>query len=191
MPRINVLIYISIFIWILPVIRQYKGTYSFYFIILALSDPINLVAVKYLGLPPNIFHAIAALGLFYSIGFSIQDINKHWIFHLIILVMFIFLLYSLTNLLLLICFFHGLILYKFSKTLIESSFELEKLNIFHMLLVFYELSIIINIIMLISNTVQSVILYYSTLSFNFLVAIFFTIFKEESESILIRLKTAA
>jgi hypothetical protein len=191
MSNINVIIYISVFIWILPAIRQLKGNYSFYFIILALADPLNLVAVMYIRLPPNILHAIAAVGLFYSVGISKEDLQKHWIFHLIILVMFIFLLYSMTNLLLLICFFHGLVLFKFFKILIKSSFETEKLNIFQLVLVFYELSIVITFFVLISGSTQSIILYYSTLSFDFLVALFFTIYKEESANLLIALKSSA
>ncbi len=190
MTIVNIIIYISIFIWILPAIRQFKGKYSFYFIILALSDPLNFFAVMYVGLPPNILHSFATLGLFYSIDFSKDDMRKHWIFHLIILVLFIFLLYSMLNLILVICFFHGLIFYKFFKILIKSSYETEKLNIYHLFLVFYELSIVINLFVLISNSTQSLILYYSTLSFDFLVAIFFTLFKEDSATLLIPLKTA-
>lgn len=58
------------------------------------------------------------------------------------------------------------------------------------MLVFYEISVIVNLIVFISKTNLSVVFFYLTLSFQILVAIFFTIFREDSSISKLKFRTA-
>ena len=185
----KIIIYASIIVWFLPAFRQYKGKYFYYFLILALSDPLTFFSINVLQVSNYFFYSIAGILLFYSIGTSTQSFLKYWKFNLLFIVVFLFTLFTLPNLLFLILILHILILYKFIKQSVIRLHQSGELNYFLLVLIFYEITALLKVIAFISGTDTGIIFFYLTLSFQILVALFFTIFREDSSILTHKLRT--
>ncbi len=181
------IIYASIFFWLFPVYRQYKGNYFLFFLILALSDPMVMLSVAVLKVQPTLIHSIAGIFLLYSIDTVKQEFERLWLLNLMIVVTFIIALLLLSNLLILVLILHFLILIVFIKKLMLKLHQLSEFNWFYLVLIFYEITVILKVIVFISGTEIGILYFYLTLAFQFLVAIFFTIFREESPLLRTRL----
>jgi hypothetical protein len=180
----------SIAIWLFPVIRQYRGNYFIFFLILALADPIAMFCVAVFNIQPTLIHAIAALCLYYSIDAIRQEFRRLWLLNLIIVVTFIVALFMQTNQLFLILIFHFLILFIFIKKIMLKLYQLGEFNWFYLVLIFYEITAVVKLIVFISGAEIGILFYYLTVAFQFLVAIFFTIFREESPTLRFRIITS-
>ncbi len=181
------IIYASIFFWLFPVYRQYKGNYFLFFLILALSDPMVMLSVAVLKVQPTLIHSIAGIFLLYSIDTVKQEFERLWLLNLMIVVTFIIALLLLSNLLILVLILHFLILIVFIKKLMLKLHQLSEFNWFYLVLIFYEITVILKVIVFISGTEIGILYFYLTLAFQFLIAIFFTIFREESPLLRTRL----
>jgi hypothetical protein len=60
---------ISSIVWILPIFRQYKTRMFYFFLVLGLADPLNMLAVMVLKFKTCYVHSIAAILLFYSLNY--------------------------------------------------------------------------------------------------------------------------
>ena len=189
MPVEKIIVYISTFFWLLPPFRQFKGRYFYYFLILALADPINILSISIIGVPNYSVHSIMGLLLFYSIGTG-ENEKKYMLANMIFMLAFFLFLFLLDNLLYLILTLHLLILYRFLRLSLLNTFSKYELNIFLLMLVFYEISVVVKTIVFISGTNLGVIFFYLTLSFQILVAIFYTIFREDSSPLMLKFRTA-
>jgi hypothetical protein len=179
--------YISSIFWLFPPLRQHKSQYFFYFLILALSDPIALFFINILNYSSKLIHPIAGLLILYSINLSYAAIKKYWAVHLLIIVGFFISLLRIDNPLYLVLSLHLLILFKFIRIVIINTFNNNSLNAFYLALSFYELSIVINLSVFLSGNDFRVVIYYMSLSIQFLMAIFFTIFTEKSKFLIVKL----
>ena len=188
MPIEKIIVYISTFFWLFPPFRQYNGRYFYYFLILALSDPLALINYSFIGISHHFIHSIAGLLLLYSFD-SIEYLKKYLLANIIFILAFFLFLFLLDNLLYVILTLHLLILYRFIRLSLLNTFNKNELNIFLLVLVFYEISAIVNLIVFISKTNLGVVFYYLTLSFQILVAIFFTIFREDSSLLKLKFET--
>jgi len=186
----NIVIIVSLIIWLFPVFRQYKGNLFYYFFILALEDPIVYMTFLFTKIPATLIHSVAGILLYYAVDKDWKNILKNRIMNLILIGGFLVALFTLPNELFLILILHLLILSKFIKYTIIRLFNYSEINSFYFVLIFYELTIIINLIVLLSGTNVGYLLHYITAVFQMLVAIFFTIFKENSQSLKISLKPA-
>jgi len=184
------IIYASILFWLFPIFRQYKGNYFHYFVILALSDPLAMFGVAVLNVQPRLILSIAAIFLFYSIDTIKHEFRRLWLLNLIIVVTFVIALIVLSNPLFLVLIFHFSILLIFIKKLMVKLYQLGEFNWFYLVLIFYEITVILKVIVFISGTEIGVLYFYLTLAFQFLVAIFFTILREENPLLRIRLSTS-
>ena len=189
MSAAELIVYISIVFWLLPPFRQFKGAYFLYFLILALSDPLAIFSVKLIGAPPHVIHTFASILLFYSINPKSANIRRNWFSHSIFIIGFIIAIFFLHNLLYIVLIIHLMILFKFLKLTLVTSYKLDILNIFYLVLIFYELSIIINLLDFLGSNEFRIIIYYMTLSFQILMAIFFTIFTEKSDFLILKLRS--
>jgi len=185
----RIIIYISTFFWLFPPFRQFKGRYFYYFFILALSDPVNLLSVTLIGIPYYFIHSIAGLLLLYSFD-SIEYVKKYLIANIIFILSFFLFLFLLNNLLYVILTLHLLILYRFIRQALINTYSKNELNIFLFLLVFYEISIVVKTIVFVSGTNLGIVFFYLTLLFEILVAIFYTIFREDSSPLMLKFRTA-
>ena len=187
----SIITYISIFIWIFPALRQYRESYFYFFLVLALSDPVNIICVHALGVFPNYYvHSVAGLLLLYSIGFKLENLLRFWYANIVFIIFFLIALFSIENLLFIILFSHFLILIKFIKILMLKLYQSGEFNWFYLALIFYEITVILKVIVFISGTEIGILYFYLTLAFQFLVAIFFTIFREENSLFHFKLRTS-
>lgn len=184
-------IYASMIIWLFPAIRQYKTNLFYFFLILALEDPTCHLTTKLLGLFDTTYiHSLASLLLFYSIEFKWDDIKKNWILNVILIVGFALWLFMLPNHLLLVIIIHSLILGKFIKYIVIRLHNYSETNLFYLILIFYELTILVNLIVFLSENNIGYMLHYITLAFQFLIAIFFIVFRVDSTIMIRSLKSA-
>jgi len=183
------IIYISALFWLFPPIRQFNGEYFYYFLILAISDPANLICIKLFGLRPNIVLPVAGILLLISITASRENLKISLYRVIVIVLAFIIFFICLENHLFLLLIIHIFILLTFISISTRSIYKRNEINLFLWALSFYELSIVINLSEFVSGSELRIIIYYMTLSFQFLIAIFFTIFTEKSNSLIIRLKS--
>lgn len=182
--------YISVFFWLFPPIRQFGGNYFFYFLILALSDPINMLFVGVFHFPQTIIHPIAGVFLIYTINTKEINFRKYWYIHLFFIVALIVSIFTLENRFILFIALHLIVLIRFIKLATLSLFNKNTLNIYYIVLCFYELLTVIDAVVFSSNIEMKIVFFYTSLLLQTLIAVFFTIFREDSSSLKIQLKTA-
>lgn len=181
--------YASSIVWLLPIFRQYKSNFFYFFLILGLMDPLTILFVSVLGLvPQGLIFSVGSLILFFSIDNSIQRLLEQWIINSLLTVVCFLMIFYLPTLEILVALIHMLILFKFIKIIVVQMHKDSEFNFFYLVLIFYELSLIINLVVHFSVTETSVTLFYATVFFQMLVAIFFTIFREDSPLLTIRTK---
>ena len=82
---------------------------------------------------------------------------------------------------------HSIIFLILLKIAILPIYQENTINIFYFALLFYELSIVLNLSLIMGGSNIKMLLFYMTLSIQVLMAIFFTIFTEKSEILLFHL----
>ena len=186
-----IVFFISIAIWLFPAIRQYKTNLFYFFLILALEDPaVSIVTLLLDILDPTLVHRIASMLLFYSIDFNLDNIKKNWILNVILVVCFFIGLLVIDNTFFLIIIIHTLILGKFIKYIVIRLHNKSETNLFYLVLIFYELTILVNLIVFLSENNIGYMLHYITLAFQFLIAIFFTVFRVDNPILVRSLRSA-
>lgn len=172
----------------MPPFRQFKGRFFYYFLIMALSDPINIFCVEVIGAPLYSVHSIAGLLLIFSIIFFSGSFKNKITLILPITFAFILGMIYLNNLLYLLSAIHILICLILLKIAIMPIYQKNIINIFNFSLLFYELSIVLNLTVIMGASNIKILLFFMTLSFQILMAIFFTIFTEKSEILMRHLR---
>ena len=186
-----VLLCISMIVWIFPAIRQYRGNFFYYFLILAVTDPVGQLWYFFTG--PSSFtyvYCINSLLLYYSIDLKNQSILGNWVSKLTSLLIIVIALLLNTNYHLIIIVLHIIILFKFIKLISVKLFNENELNLFYLVLILYELTIIVKMSIIIIHTEIGSIFFQITLAFEMLIAVFFMIFREDNSKIIINLKSA-
>ena len=181
--------YISIFFWLLPPFRQYRGSFFYFFLLIAISDPLALLFVDVIGLNPDILHVFLGVMLFYSIDIKSLDFKENKFFHITFISGIIVLVVIISNLSIILFLLHLSILSKLIKLLISKVYKDQELNIFYFVIVFYELSVVLNLLVYFSASEVWMFIFYTTLTFQILSAIFFTIFTEKSDFLILKLKS--
>jgi hypothetical protein len=182
------IIYISIFFWAFPPFRQFKGEFFLFFLILALSDPISLLLVKLTKINPDFIMILSSFLLFYSINFNLNDIKKKIYCHFAFIVILLILFGVIQTPPIIIMLIHLFILSKLVSLLIIKIFKENSFNIFVLMIVFYEISIVLNLSIYLTKNDIWLVVYYSTLTFQIFLAIFFTVFTEKSKRLILKLK---
>jgi len=175
--------------WIFPAIRQYKTDLFWYFLVLAVEDPLAIL-FKWIKL------------------FEIYDSYLVWAFILIIvlfwssrkkismkiMVLIFFLILGITigasrNVQYgTLALFHLAILFFFLKRSIRFIAENGKANLFHLSLLLYETTIILKMLAQLTDAQTGTAFFHITTIFEMMIAIFFSIFKEDDKRLFINLK---
>lgn len=184
-----IIIYISITFWLFPAIRQYRTELFWYFLVLAIADPITLL-FSYLTIMRSynshiIFAYIFLLSLY---GFY----KKRLSIRIILLVSFVLLITSLfssaTSQVEIITLFHIMIFLFFIMRSIYFISENNRINMFHFFLILYETSVILKLLAVLTDAKTGAAFFNATTVFQILIAIFFTIFRENDSRLFIDLK---
>lgn len=178
--RIEFLIlYISMFAWILPVFRQYRCNIFYFFLLLGLADPLATLLFYIFQYSSGYLFVSIAPFLFYSVGinrplsFKINSIEA-FIFVLTFLLIFI-----IPNLDIILLIVHLLTLIRIIYKIIIQLHIFMQINVFYLVLALYMISSVASLIIYLNGDHQGQVLFYINLSFQILIAIFFSIFRED------------
>lgn len=161
----NILLFIqslSILIWILPPVRQYKTPYFLFFVVLALSDPILYTMYCTLGIEPLKFYPFMTFLLI----ISLSNIGKKrfWIISAVFILIISFAIQSEILWLYYFCIIlFSIVLFIIIYQLIQLLMQKRILNLFLCLLLFYALLNMLKLIAMSLNLYQQgIISYYLT-----------------------------
>ena len=169
---------INIGAWLIPPVRQYRGEYFYYFLILALTDPIALTLNRVIGLDTLNVYIILTILMALSL-FFLKPHNKS----IIAVAIGIFIGYLLANyatyneIIFALALIHTFILFVFIKRGVVSINELGAINFYYFMLILYEISIVMKFVVLIANINAGVFYYHLTTFFQILIAIYFSIYR--------------
>ena len=186
----KIIIYLTIFIWLLPPFMQFKERYFYFFIILAISDLISIMAQIFFHINPSYIFIFISYLAYLSIMSKII-LKKNWYLFLIlflIITSFLFSFNSLSTRYFIFVIVNILIFIKFLFTFISEIGLHKHIKYFLIVLLFYELTVIFKFINLITGFTDAYSYFIITSIFEFFVGVFFSVFKEDNPRIVIKLK---
>lgn len=188
MNVIQIIKYTSSVIWALPPFRQYKGNFFYYFLFVALSDPIVVLLRSHLRMvPSNIYFVIT----FFAALVSIISINKKIKWQLVIPVLIAVLTLGLSipnwDIAYIVCIILVLILYYSIRHTIVYSGKNRCVSLFHFLFLIYNASLLFKLVNAMMDPIKGATYYFSTTIFEIMLGILFCIFREEDKRFALKL----
>ncbi len=170
----------SCIIWLLIPFRQVKTNYFFFFLIYAITSGLLLLDDILLIHPAKIY---LGQGIFLII--FLYDFKKipHYIFFLLgILAVSIVLPFLISTEIItpLLIIEHVLIFFIILRKTIQYIAQHEKLNLFHFILLLFEISAITRFIVIIGDIKTGVIFFYITAAFGIIIGIYFLFYNEKN-----------
>ncbi len=175
-----IIFYTSIFAWLLPPIRQYKEKLFLYFLLLALADPTSYTLT--ISFKTNAYQIQSLFSFASVLAVSVNKISKKYIVFILtgfIITLFVINTQDRNIIYLYIILLHLIILWYFLKEILISFSKNNFLTLGWVVLILYEISIVLKLIVALEVTHVSTIYFYLTTSFQILIALFFTIYKVE------------
>jgi len=167
-------------IWLLIPFRQMKTNYFFYFVVYTITSGLLLLDDILLIHPAKIY-----LGQGFFLIFSLYDFKKipHYIFFISgILAISILLPFLISTEIITLCLIiqHIFIFFIVLRKAILYSALYEKLNLFHFVILLFEISVITRFIVIIGDIKTGVIFFYLTAAFGILIGIYFLLYNENN-----------
>jgi len=175
----TIVLYTSTLAWIFPIFRQHRCNLFYFFLFLGISDPLTIFLLKIIHLKPGFITVIMAPILFYSININRQKpftISKFEIFVFVITIALILIIRNYDIILLIM---QILTLIRIIYKIIIELHHKQVINIFHLMLAFYMITSVASLIIYLNGDHQGIVLFYINLSFQILIAIFFSVFRED------------
>jgi hypothetical protein len=192
---VKFLLIYSIYLWFIPPIRQYKQRLFYYFLFLAFADPIEKLIIHYnISMPSNYYSTFSYLFLtailwdkksyktnYYLIGgglalFIFSTLTGNWGISLRHFVPFNF-TYSVDKLLFITI--QIIILFLFIKKFILDYVSYSKINVFQLVLVFYQLTVVSKIALILMSTPNALVFYIITSTIEIAFGLYFSIYRED------------
>ena len=151
----------------------------YFFLLLGISDPLNILLIYTAHLDSGIIFVIIAPFLFYSINIDRKKPFKINAAEIFVFVLAYSLIPIVNNNIIIIVIIDLLILLRIIFKIIIDLHHNQKLNVFYLVMAFYETSCVASLIILLNGDYQGMLLFYINLSFQTLIAIFFSIFRED------------
>ena len=175
--------------WLFPAVRQFKTDLFFYFLILAIMDP--LVNVARLSPIAIIYNTYVILSFLILLMFIYINMKKIYFFVAaflsLVLVIFSFYL-GITFCYDLLIISHICISFFLIKRALFFVAAHRKVNIFQLVLILYETSIIMKLLAFLTNAEVGQLYFLITTIFEIFIAVFFIIFKEDNQKLLLSIK---
>lgn len=184
-PRL--IVYLSTFVWIFPPLRQLRGRFFYYFLILAATDPVS-IALHYLGLESwsiPLFVLLSA-GLLLSLPGQNRYLRLPYLIPGFVLYTAAIYFLQISDLIILIGIIHIMIVYVLFRYTITYVFNSGKVQIFHLLLLTYEVSMLLKFINLIFELNAGIVNFNFISGFQILLGILFCFIKEENSKLSFR-----
>ncbi len=151
--------YLSILIWLLPPIRQYKSQYFIFFLILAAFDPILYSAYLSFGIHTLQFYPIMTFLLIISLSNNKKQFL--WVAISLVILILSYVYKNDTEILYCLCIIlYSIVLYQIFIKLIEMIIQERLLNLFLSLLIFYALINELKFIAIVLDLYTGAISYY-------------------------------
>jgi hypothetical protein len=180
---------LSMFFWIFPAVKQYRTELFWYFLVYALMDPFTIIIFSFIKHSRIDFFLTFLLML--SILWPVRNKKSIKILIAIVLLLSLFSFFRdnifRSNLIITI---HVIITYYFIKRTFTFIANSGKINIFHLFLLLEEISIILKILATLISVKTGPVYFVSTSAFQILIAIFFTIYREDNSKLHIDLRNA-
>lgn len=181
-----IILYISTIAWIFPIFRQFRTNLFYFFLVLGLSDPVSTFAIKVLSLRPENIQIIISPILFWALSIDRKKkftINKLEIFVFILTYVLYFLIdnYNIT----LLIVYVAITIRSIFIVIIELHIK-HLINFVHVVLAFYMISSVVSLLIYLNGDHQAIVLFYINLAFQTLIAVFFSIFKEDNPKLTIK-----
>jgi len=185
----KIIVFISIVFWLLPPLKQYKNRFFLFFVVLALTDPLGIVLGKIFLFIPYLLYNLSGI-VAYFVLFDLKKFNKRNVLIFVILIALAGLSSNSPSkyTFYFIIFINFLILVKFLKIALIFVVENSLVNIFHMVLILYQTTSILKMLSVVENFSSGIYYFAITNIFQILIAIFFTIFREDDKRLHLDLK---
>ncbi len=176
-----IIYYTSFFVWLLPPFRQYKGKLFLYFLVFAIADPLTRISTTSFHANAYQIHSLISFAAILAV-FVNKIYSKSIVFILtgFILTLFIIITQDRDIIYLYLILMHLAITWYFIKETLISFSKNNFLTLGLVILILYEISIVLKLIVVFQVTHVSVIYYYLTTGFEIFIALFFTIYKVEN-----------
>jgi hypothetical protein len=183
----HIILTISSIAWFLTIFRQKSSSVFLFFLILGLADPLNIMVIYLLGVPNGVIYTFACIAFYFVFRFDNSHSIKLKFFDYFVFLIFLYVVVTIEHVYYFYLGIHLFILYKFIQRIITDLHLHDEFSLYFLILVFYQLSALVKIIVFLSGTVSGLHLFFITLAFQILIAIFFIIFREDNPKLIIKL----
>jgi len=165
--------------WLLPPIRQFRGKYFYFFLVLGLEG-LSTILFAHLNINLAKVYNIANILVILTL-INILSVKKYWYLFFISLVVVLFINQTSDNKLIVLSLilFHMIIFYIFLKDAAQDYYKYDSFRISFFVLLLYEMTAILKFYFVLRNIHIGMIFFYLTTAFENLIAIFFTVYKVE------------
>ena len=171
---------ISIVVWLITPIRQYKTRYFWFFLTLGLADPVSIIAARNFHIMITQLYVILSILFFFSV-IEYKKITIYKVsFYIAIVGVGCFSFFHVWEY---GAFFYTAVLFLVLVVIVKQSFQfvIEKgsINIFHMLLIFYQALNVFKSLSMLLNFSTGVWFYFISNVVQILIGIFFALYRED------------
>jgi len=171
--------YITIIVWLIIPVRQFKTRFFLFFLILGLLDPTAYVLGQIFKSNISVFYSLGTIILLYPALFEIKKKIKLGIILFFLTTGLIVVFYAINISIIIQIVIHFIIFISFLKVLVVFFSENRKLLLFHLMLVLYEFSLLLKFFVYYNEVGVGPAYYYVTTAFEIMIGIFFIFFNEE------------
>ncbi len=167
-------------VWILPIFRQFKTNLFYFFLFLGICDPLTSLVISILPVENELIAVIFAPILFYTINVDRSKPFKISKIEIFVFILAYSLVYFVSNLNIILLIIHTLIAIRAIYRIIIDLHYNQKINIVRLVLAFYMITSVASLLIYLNGDYQGLVLFYTNLAFQLLLAVFFSIFSENN-----------
>ena len=183
--------YLSVLVWLLPPIRQYKTFFFLYFLVLGITDVFSVLLIKFFQISSYDFYVIISFCSFIALQ-RFEYLKQKKILFIgsgLIVILLLFFRIEKNPYILLIAFLHLMIIFRILYLFVMVVAEKQGINFFYLVLAFYEFTILLKFLnFLLEINFEAQAYFYVTTIFELVVGIFYTTFREDSRKLVYQLK---
>lgn len=172
-------------LWLLPLIKNFRKDYFFFFLGVALQDPGNLFFYNFLKLDPNYWVIFCQLFIIYTLELKNKKFKKIDPIIIGITVLFSFIGFYSNLIYMALCL---VILLKISSNIIEELKYRGYINIFVVAIAFYVFNLLLNALFVSTQSLYKETYYVYTFISMFAFALFFTFTNEKTKFLNVNIK---
>lgn len=182
MEFLEIIIYSNLVTWFLVPIRQYRTRFFTFFFVLALFDPIAIIAFYIASINIQQVYIVGTIIIFYVVLFDIRNEIKIGAITLLVLASIFVVFFSQINVRVIHLLVHIIILIQFLKFLIKYFSAKRRILLFHIVLIVYEASILIKYFIIITEAEIGPVYFYTTTLIQIFIGIFFLFVNEKNST---------